>query len=323
MSQPQPQTNSDHEFLPQYSARAVASLEATAKHLRTVVRAGKSPALREAIMWAEGHETIASLLRNAVHLVLPPRGEIYRANLDGRGCPTDDECESLHGLPAPVTAIEYPYPPTEREVRPGTYPAPKRITLITDGKQLYPKEQTLERHQLQLFSIFEVNRGSVEWSFQRSSLFLFAPFTAIPKTRDRERWGMQCAVLDLVTNTMLSGVHAREQFSEWQADIIATVQCCHALRAGALLDERTESSSSRRRKFQRQGVGGFTYHVLRIPTRDRESSGRANGSHASPRFHVRRAHIRKLPNGALTFVRQCFVGDDSAGSVSKHYQIGA
>lgn len=314
---------SDAEFLPQYAARAVASLEATAKKLKRAVVTGEARMPREALMWAEGHAAVASLLRNAVHLVLPPRGEIYRPNHDGRGCPTDDECESLHGLPAPVTAIEYAYPPAGPEPRPGKYPAPKRITLITDGKQLYPHEQTRERYQLQFFSIFEVDRGDFEWSFQTSSLMLVAPFSAVPSSRDRERWGMPCAMLDLVTNTMLSGAKASEQFSEWQADIIATIQCCHALRAGALLDERTEPSSSRRRKFERQGVGGFTYHVLTIPTRARGSSGNGEGSHASPRFHVRRAHIRKLPSGALTFVRQCFVGDDSAGSVSKHYQLGA
>lgn len=49
--------------------------------------------------------------------------------------------------------------------------------------------------------------------------------------------------------------------------------------------------------------------------------GAPTGAHDSPRFHVRRAHIRKLPTGVLTFVRQCFVGDPEKGVVGKHYKM--
>lgn len=45
------------------------------------------------------------------------------------------------------------------------------------------------------------------------------------------------------------------------------------------------------------------------------------GSHASPRFHVRRGHIRRLPDGRRTWVKQCTVGDVSNGRVDKDYLV--
>jgi hypothetical protein len=101
----------------------------------------------------------------------------------------------------------------------------------------------------------------------------------------------------------------------------AAIQCCHSLRAGATLEERSEPSAARRWKMEKRGVGGFTYHVLKLPSKTGQTLEMGVGSHASPRFHIRRAHIRKLPTGVLTFVRQCFVGDRDRGTVKKHYQM--
>lgn len=52
-----------------------------------------------------------------------------------------------------------------------------------------------------------------------------------------------------------------------------------------------------------------------------ERGADGGGSHASPRFHVRRGHVRRLPTGALTWVRQCTVGDASIGTIHKTYRV--
>lgn len=44
-------------------------------------------------------------------------------------------------------------------------------------------------------------------------------------------------------------------------------------------------------------------------------------THTTPRLHVRRGHIRRLPSGKLTWVRQCTVGDLSLGKVEKTYRV--
>ena len=49
------------------------------------------------------------------------------------------------------------------------------------------------------------------------------------------------------------------------------------------------------------------------------------GSHASPRWRIRRGHWRMLQDGRRVFVRECRVGDASRGGVVKdyHMQLGA
>ena len=45
------------------------------------------------------------------------------------------------------------------------------------------------------------------------------------------------------------------------------------------------------------------------------------GTHASPRWHVRRGHWRQLADGRRVFVRACEVGDPERGGVIKDYII--
>ena len=45
------------------------------------------------------------------------------------------------------------------------------------------------------------------------------------------------------------------------------------------------------------------------------------GSHASPRFHVRRGHIRRFQDGRRTWVKQCTVGNISDGRIDKDYKV--
>jgi len=44
------------------------------------------------------------------------------------------------------------------------------------------------------------------------------------------------------------------------------------------------------------------------------------GSHASPRQHLRRGHIRRLESGNI-WVNSCVVGDPAKGRIEKSYQV--
>jgi hypothetical protein len=52
---------------------------------------------------------------------------------------------------------------------------------------------------------------------------------------------------------------------------------------------------------------------------DRRPCG--DGEHATPRFHVRRGHIRRLKSGSLTWVKQTTVGDINNGKIDKDYRV--
>lgn len=50
-------------------------------------------------------------------------------------------------------------------------------------------------------------------------------------------------------------------------------------------------------------------------------SGEGSGGGTSPRMHWRRGHIRRLPSGALTWVRHCMVGRAENGRIEKEYRL--
>lgn len=47
------------------------------------------------------------------------------------------------------------------------------------------------------------------------------------------------------------------------------------------------------------------------------------GTHASPRLHDRRGHLRRLRGGKNVWVRPCKVGDASLGAVFHDYEVAA
>jgi hypothetical protein len=45
------------------------------------------------------------------------------------------------------------------------------------------------------------------------------------------------------------------------------------------------------------------------------------GTHASPRQHDRRGHMRRLPGGRQVWVKPCRVGDAALGTVFHDYEV--
>lgn len=64
----------------------------------------------------------------------------------------------------------------------------------------------------------------------------------------------------------------------------------------------------------------FSWHTVKIepPKPKQEHRG---GTHATPRLHDRRGHLRRLKNGKTCWVRACKVGDASKGVVFKDYEV--
>jgi len=312
-------TKTQDLFLPQFAAHAVIDLERQIKQMKRIF--GN-------ILSVKAHEVAVSLIRNAVHVMLPDNGEIYRSNAWGGDLPNSDECESFLGLPGPVTCFEYAWthPKAPEDCTVGT----KRITIAHDTRQT--AENPLsdgESCSTQIFSLY-YDEVHGHWKFYPMVYNLVQPLEvhAGPIVQHGLReWGIRASLQDLESghfaNPEALTEREKKMLGEIRSDINAVIQCCHALRAGASLEERRETSASRRWKFEKKGVAGFTYHVLKLPAHARVDRDRGEplGTHASPRGHVRRSHIRKLPSGTLTFVRQCLVGNFKQGVVHKTYQV--
>jgi hypothetical protein len=81
-------------------------------------------------------------------------------------------------------------------------------------------------------------------------------------------------------------------------------------------------SKVHRPKLAGAGIRGWTWHQVEIvPERLVRPSEPQGGTHASPRWHVRRGHWRQLADGRRVFVRACEVGDPERGGVIKDYII--
>ena len=99
------------------------------------------------------------------------------------------------------------------------------------------------------------------------------------------------------------------------------------LRATALImaeacSQETQISRLRRSMLAKHGISGWSYRVATIDLANiRRLAEPAGGTHASPRWHVRRGHWRTVSNGQRVFVRECEVGDQARGGVVKDYRI--
>jgi hypothetical protein len=93
------------------------------------------------------------------------------------------------------------------------------------------------------------------------------------------------------------------------------------LSAGTQLREHVVSPL-RRTSLAKHGVRGWTYRIAEIDTtRIAAALALRGGTHAPPRWHVRRGHWRTVSNGQRVFVRECEVGDQARGGVVKDYRI--
>ena len=66
----------------------------------------------------------------------------------------------------------------------------------------------------------------------------------------------------------------------------------------------------------------FSYRTIHIADRHKHSdSAQGRGTHASPRLHLRRGHIRRLEDGRRVWVTAHLVGDKSKGFASHGYDL--
>jgi hypothetical protein len=77
-----------------------------------------------------------------------------------------------------------------------------------------------------------------------------------------------------------------------------------------------------RRKISEGKMPTYDWTTVYIdaPAKRSESKG---GTHASPRLHDRRGHLRRLKNGKNVWVKSCKVGDASKGAVWHDYTVKA
>lgn len=124
----------------------------------------------------------------------------------------------------------------------------------------------------------------------------------------------------------------QENFKAFVADIEGEVTTvfeflaalgCNNVSEQVALEEGRKTTLNKQRKNNKK-VPLFEYKLLTIPGQVKNVGGKG-GSHASPRTHLRRGHIRRLSSGKITWVNACVVRRDSVqeGVVIKDYAVKA
>jgi hypothetical protein len=145
-----------------------------------------------------------------------------------------------------------------------------------------------------------------------------------PAERDQSRGLVDGNVLDLQTGKS----HRVSQESEALYGFLGETRnllygFCGLLDLHGVIARPREHSQSANATRIRKGLVPFYEHkVLEIDLgKVRLASNSSGGTHASPREHLRRGHIRTLADGREIFVRSCKVGSSDLGRVEKEYSI--
>lgn len=113
----------------------------------------------------------------------------------------------------------------------------------------------------------------------------------------------------------------REVTHECTGEAFSVVELCNLLECINVTAQTVAAPEKLNRKRREAGkVPLFEYRVLQLRALEAHDLSRG-GTHASPRFHHRRGHIRRLAGDRKTWVRPHIVGEPSRGMIVKDYQV--
>jgi hypothetical protein len=100
-------------------------------------------------------------------------------------------------------------------------------------------------------------------------------------------------------------------------DFLLTLSCKNV--TTATIEEPKHLNKKRMAKGR---VPFFSHHVIVVDNNSTQyERGSTGGSHASPRFHIRRGHIRRHPTAGNLWIQPMKVGDLSKGMITKEYKV--
>ena len=118
-------------------------------------------------------------------------------------------------------------------------------------------------------------------------------------------------------------VDENETISEEEAKLILAMvgSFYNALASGVRMHQPfVNPTFTNRRKIAAGKTPSYDWRTVIIePQKPKGPS--LGGTHASPRLHDRRGHIRRLRSGKNVWVKPCKVGDASKGTVFKDYEV--
>jgi hypothetical protein len=275
------------------------------------------------------------LMKKAEKFILPDWGRIFE--------PEELElCMDVKfpsRLPYPIVALEFPCNyknPKCEPMMPQELPSSKRIALCVESEALEEHTGLLkhihEKHAsgepgFYVFPIAYSDNGKV-WTPPPSAMFF-------PRSSSSTRWeemreGGLLVVLPLGSAAYTAYPPAereRRAVRDCADEIFAIL---HTMVALSIDKGRYETlpapTKLNKKRAKKNRVPLYEYKILDIvadilhaqPSQPKPHQG---GTHASPRMHKRRGHVRRLRSGKTTWVRNAIVGKPGTGAVEKDYAV--
>ncbi len=217
-------------------------------------------------------------------------------------------------LPYPIMSLEFPLDlPGMKTFSPGAYGSARCVAILLEANE-----------HIHIISWMWYKKQTGQFGWSTSNYVSSMSMKATPYAKDN---GLYC------------GISAREirtwEYLDTETELIedplghralcATLNLIAALRCTNVHTDSIPASSALNKKRMTNGKPPFSeYKILTIsqPKGYPQRTG-LTGTHASPRQHLRRGHIRHLADERLVWVNQCLVGNAADGHIVKDYRVEA
>lgn len=291
----------------------------------------KDPGLAKAVA-GSARDTVI-LLHNSEKFILPEWGRIF----------TPDEYDLLEDLqmstrlPYPITALEYhcKYEGTDNFDDRYEERCSKRIALCVETEAIMEHTSMLSHMHTTRFHNEEPGDGFYVMPIAYSDaqeIWCPPPAAMFFPRGGNARLHTEAKMCVLPLGSASYGHYPVEERKTRIARDLAdeSIAVCHLLMALALDHGRHEVLPSPVKLNKKRAKRGkpplYEYKVLDIVADVLQgpvsaSKPHQGGSHASPRMHKRRGHVRRLTSGKQTWVRNAIIGKPSRGQVIKDYAV--
>lgn len=268
-------------------------------------------------MYRKSAEKVIGLLRDAIKFRLPDHGvlmEGFRSRKQTIGGSLEKYVGHVR-LPYPVVALEYQNPLDEQE---GLYDDPATAS-----------EHIGQQYTATVIVLTEQEDDSGRWYIVGCPLFLcqIGPL----KKWALSNYGFAVSMDDHKAGPFpmtQQGVRLLKDPSVGRHDTHGEMSaaceflCAMACSNAKPVDGPHPGEKLNKKREKRGKTPFFTYKELTIMAGGSDAGHSLGGSHASPRVHLRRGHIRRLPDKTV-WVNAAVVGNKSRGMVDKDYRVMA
>ncbi len=147
----------------------------------------------------------------------------------------------------------------------------------------------------------------------------------LPRLADFQEWSAG-NVADMVFTDLdgpngVDDAQMRELARFGGDQLLGAIGCLNA--DGIVQTEQKEPKFTNKQRAAKGKPPLFGYTLVDIDTSAIKMPGMrgAGGSHASPRLHWRRGHVRRYASGKISMVRPCLVGDKARGMIEHDYLV--